>query len=143
MAVRPAERLVGKYSLGLFRRAQDAQRHHNLTFTFVARPSKDLKTALRLLCRVGLIAHVRAVAPDGGRVGAPRRIICTLRYLEGEPLVRVTASPGERCSYHDLARRAQLGSGAILLVWAEGALQTAPSRLATRGGGLLVASLTA
>jgi hypothetical protein len=143
MAPRPAKRLLGKHSVALLRRAQDAQRHHHLTFTFVAAPSSDLTRALRLLVRLGLVAHVRAATPRGGGPRVPRPITCTLRYWEGEPLVGVMSTPMRICSYHDLARRAKLGTGAALLLWVEGELVTARDCLERRRGGLLVATLTA
>ena len=64
MAPRPAKRLLGKHLLALLRRAEDAQRHRHLTFAFVARPSGDLATALRLLGRLGLVTHSQAKRPS-------------------------------------------------------------------------------
>ena len=143
MAPRPAKRLLGKHSVAILRRAQDAQRHHHLTFSFVAVPSRDLTRALRLLVRLGLVAHVRAMAPRGVGPLAPRHVTCTLRYWEGEPLVGVMATPMRICSYHDLTRRTKLGTGLVLLLWVQGALVTARDCLARRQGGLLVATLAA
>ena len=143
MAPRPAKRLLGKHSVALLRRAQDAQRHHHLTFSFVAAPSQDLTRALRLLVRLGLVAHVRATAPQGVGPRALRHVTCTLRYWEGEPLVGVMATPMRVCSYHDLSRRAKLGTGVVLMLWVDGELVTARDCLERRRGGLLVATLTA
>lgn len=143
MTPRPAKRLLGKHLLELLRRATDAQRHRNLTFAFVARPSQGLAKALRLLGRLGVIAHSQVGRPRWGGPAAPRHVTCTLRYWEGDPLVRVASTPQLLCSYHDLARRATLGAGATLLVWEGGELRTGGACLASRRGGLLVATLTA
>jgi hypothetical protein len=80
MVPRPAKRLLGKHAVALIRRSQDAQRHHHLTFSFAASPSQDLTRALRLLVRLGLVAHVRAAAPQGAGPRALRHVTCTLRY---------------------------------------------------------------
>lgn len=143
MVPHPTQRLLGKHSVALLRRAQDAQRHRYLTFTFVAAPSQDLARALRLLVRLGLVAHVRAAVPYGGGASSPRPVTCTLRYWEGEPLVGVVTTPMRLCSYHDLTRRVKLGTGVVLLVWVDGRLRTAHDCIANRMGGLLVATLTA
>lgn len=143
MAPRPAKRLLGKHLLALLRQAEDAQRHRRLTFSFVALPSTDLAKVLRLLGKLGLVAHAQAKAPCWRGPVELRHVTCTLRYWEGDPIVRVTATPGLPCSYHDLGRRATLGTGAVSLVWEGGELRTARACLEERRGGLLVATLTA
>jgi len=140
MVIRSRNRGQGKYTLSLLKRAQDAQRHHNLSFSFNALVTKDLQDAIRALTRLGLLGHTK------GRRHAQRsarRITCSLRYFEGEPLVGVSTTPLIRCSYHDLKRRSELGSGAGLLLWVNGKLRTGAECLAEREGGLLIATLAA
>ena len=143
MLARATRRANGKYTLGLLKMAQDAQRHHRITFTFVARPTADLRRALAVLGRLGLVAHVQVRPPRRPLPTEPRMITCALRYWEGQPLVGVVTTPRRPCSYHDLARREQLGGGGALLLWSQGRLRTARECVAARAGGLVVAVLTA
>jgi hypothetical protein len=138
-------RVLGVRTLALLKRAQDAQRHHHLVFSFRATPTPDVCTALRALTRLGVIAHTRG-RPARTRPGseAPRSIIsCTLRYWEGRPLVTVVTTPVRACSYRALTRRTKEGSGVGLLFWAQGRLMTGRECLQRRIGGLLLATLCA
>lgn len=140
MPIRSRNRGQGKYTLSLLKRAQDAQRHHNLSFTFYALVTKDLQDAISALTRLGLLGHTKG---RRGARGRPHFITCTLRYFEGEPLTGVATTPMVRCSYHDLKRRAALGGGGGLLLWADGKLRTGHECLGARRGGLLIAALSA
>lgn len=133
----------GKYALSILKLAQDAQRHHQITFSFMARPSADLRRTLAHMQRLGLVAHVGATAPRRPIPTEARKITCTLRYWEGQPLVGVITTPRRPCSYHDLARRYRLGGGGGLLLWSQGQLRTARECLEARAGGLIVAVLAA
>jgi hypothetical protein len=132
----------GGYTLGLFRRAQDAQRHRQLTFTFRAANSLDLRRALAMLVRIGVVGHVSSYRfPDSlGR--SPREITCTLRYWDGEPLIGVAVGPMRQVSYHDLLRRIELGGGYGMLLWSDGRLKTVKECLAARAGGLTLAIIS-
>ena len=143
MLARAARHTNGKFALSLLKMAQDAQRHHRVTFTFVARPSADLRTTLAQLGRLGLVSHVQVRPPRRPLPTEPREITCALRYWEGQPLVGVITTPRRPCSYHDLARRESLGGGGLLLLWSQGRLKTARECLAARAGGLVVAVLAA
>jgi hypothetical protein len=135
-----ADMVLGPYALALLRRAKDAQRHHRLYFSFRARPTLDLRSALRMLTRVGVAAHYTG-RKASGRAGM-WDVQVTLRYWEGSPLVGVISTPMRRCTYAELARHSRSAQGAALLVWAEGRLTTGAKCLQRRTGGLLVAVLS-
>jgi hypothetical protein len=139
----PAQRSkisLGHYALALLRQAQDAQRHHHLTFSFRGRVTPDTLAVLRSMSRLGLIGHVRGRRLEGSD---QHLLTCTLRYWEGEPLVSVVTAPLRVVSYHDLKRRAKLGGGLALLLWADGGLRTASACVEQRRGGILLATLCA
>lgn len=105
----------GISALTILGRAQDAQRCHRISFTFVARPTQDLVRALAALTRLGVLNRAGAERPGGAPTDG-LRFVCTLRYTEGRPLVSVATTPRRRCGYHDLLKRCRLGHGAGALL---------------------------
>ena len=135
-------RLKLQRHINLLGRVADAQRHHFLIFSTLLQPNTLTRQTLSCLGSSGVLLYFFKPTPPRtphGRFAAPHTLV--LRYWEGRPLMQIVPSPRLLCSYQSLARRAQQGGGATLLLWAGGRLELSSHCLARRCGGQICASV--